>query len=195
MARLREFDIDEALEIAMQVFWQKGYEASSMDELAERMKLKKGSIYKAYGNKHSLFLKALERYLETNYLEFKSLIATSSSPYKTLRHLFETVLIEFSAKFETPCGCFATNSLVEKANHDKAIAALLEKQRHRLEALFKDCLIKAQARQEIRQEIDTADMASVLYVFMSALMSESKGSPGKARMRMLAKTMMNTLKA
>jgi TetR/AcrR family transcriptional repressor of nem operon len=194
MARLREFDIDEALDVAMRTFWQKGYEATSMDELAERMKLKKGSIYKAYGNKHSLFLKALERYLQINYTHFKSQLQANKSPYQALKHFFETVLVDFSLQSETPCGCFATNALVEKANHDADVAILVDKQRTRLEKLFKDCLIAAQSRKEIRQDINMDDMAAVLYVFVSALMADSKAAHGRKRTEKLAVTLMDTLK-
>ena len=59
MARPREFDISDALDRAMEAFWRHGYEATSMADLMEAMSLQKGSIYKAFNDKHSLFMAAL----------------------------------------------------------------------------------------------------------------------------------------
>ena len=63
MARPREFDIDHVLNAAMHAFWQRGYEATSLADLMEATGLQKGSLYKAFGDKHSLFMQALNRYL------------------------------------------------------------------------------------------------------------------------------------
>ena len=64
MARPREFEPAEAVEKAMQVFWQHGYEDASLPDLLNGMGLTRGSLYKAFGDKRQLFLRALERYLE-----------------------------------------------------------------------------------------------------------------------------------
>ena len=62
MARPREFDVDDALDRAMNVFWAKGYEATSMSDLMAAMDLSKSSLYDTFGSKHELFLSALQRY-------------------------------------------------------------------------------------------------------------------------------------
>ena len=65
MARPREFDIDEALERAMDVFWTKGYDGASLQDLLEAMNIARGSLYKAFQDKHSVYLAALDRYDRT----------------------------------------------------------------------------------------------------------------------------------
>ena len=70
MAGPREFDMDEALDAAMSVFWEKGYEGTSMADLMAATGLHKGSIYKAFTDKHDLFVKALKRYLNQGASEF-----------------------------------------------------------------------------------------------------------------------------
>jgi TetR/AcrR family transcriptional repressor of nem operon len=80
MARPREFDIDQVLDAAINTFWTKGYEATSMADLMEAMNLKKGSIYKAFEDKHDLFCKALERYLEGMDKQMREMVETATSP-------------------------------------------------------------------------------------------------------------------
>ena len=64
MGRPREFDVDKALDLALQVFWRKGYEGASMADLTETMGITKPSLYSAFGNKEELFRKALDRYVD-----------------------------------------------------------------------------------------------------------------------------------
>ncbi|NIQ96073.1 MAG: helix-turn-helix transcriptional regulator, partial [Desulfuromonadales bacterium] len=69
MARPREFDVDEALDRAMGVFWLKGYEGTSLQDLLKAMKIARGSLYKAFEDKHSIYLAALDRYDQTEVEE------------------------------------------------------------------------------------------------------------------------------
>src|SRR5687767_573726 len=69
MARTREFDIDEALEGAMNVFWTKGYEGASLQDLLDAMNIARGSLYKAFQDKRSIYLAALDRYDQTEIQE------------------------------------------------------------------------------------------------------------------------------
>ena len=62
MARFREFDPDVALDRAMQVFWTKGYQAASLDDLCNATRLNRSSLYSAFGDKHSIFLETIDRY-------------------------------------------------------------------------------------------------------------------------------------
>src|SRR5258706_6469288 len=64
MGRPREFDVEKALDLALQVFWRKGYEGASMADLTETMGITKPSLYSAFGNKEELFRKALDRYVD-----------------------------------------------------------------------------------------------------------------------------------
>src|ERR671910_2905737 len=85
MARPREFDIDEALDAAMGAFWVRGYEATSLADLMQVMGLQKGSIYKAFGDKHALFLSALQRYLDQMYAAQRQALANATSPRATIQ--------------------------------------------------------------------------------------------------------------
>jgi AcrR family transcriptional regulator len=117
MARPREFDIDQVLDAAMNTFWTKGYEATSMADLMEAMNLKKGSIYKAFEDKHDLFCKALERYLEGMDKQMREMVETATSP----RAGIETWLqkgVEMCQGQGVKRGCLALNTAVELGPHD-----------------------------------------------------------------------------
>src|SRR5258708_34322099 len=65
MSRTKEFDPDAALQAALELFWRKGYEATSMADLVDHLGIARASIYGTFGGKHDLYLKALDRYLES----------------------------------------------------------------------------------------------------------------------------------
>jgi TetR/AcrR family transcriptional repressor of nem operon len=105
MARLREFDIDEALEATIEAFWERGYEATSLADLMKVTGLQKGSIYKAFGDKRSLFLKALQCYLDRVYSLSRQALS-NPSPQGAIESWFEH-LSDVAIKPETSKGCFA----------------------------------------------------------------------------------------
>src|SRR5215469_11280107 len=91
MARPREFDSDSALESAMQVFWAKGYEATSLDDLCEATGLSRSSLYGTFGDKHDLLLRSLERYSERG----SARIAATLEEAPSLREGLMQLLSEF----------------------------------------------------------------------------------------------------
>src|SRR6201986_4496734 len=92
MARHKEFDRDEALQKAMEVFWSRGYEAASIQDLVEHMGINRQSLYDTFGDKHSLFLQALDRYREVEGRKLFGLLEQSGSVKRALRQGFEVVV-------------------------------------------------------------------------------------------------------
>ena len=108
VGRPRAFDLDEALDKAMKVFWQKGYEGSSLSDLTEAMGINRPSLYAAYGNKEELFRKALDRYGEgpASYLK-------KALEEPTARQVIEKLLeagIDLLSDPSTPHGCLVLQS-------------------------------------------------------------------------------------
>ena len=94
MARTREFDREEALDRAMHVFWDKGYEATSLSDLLDAMGIARQSLYDTFGDKHALFLEALDRY-ETHRLgQLQSCLETAPSVTRAFRDMFEGLVDE-----------------------------------------------------------------------------------------------------
>ena len=112
MARPREFDIDEALQAAMEVFWDRGFEATSLADLMEATSLHKGSIYKAFGSKQELFTRALTQYLDDIYARMQSELEAPESAKEGIRRWMK-IILEFCNEQATRRGCFALNSVVE----------------------------------------------------------------------------------
>src|ERR1043166_7581204 len=92
MARHKEFDRDEALHKAMEVFWARGYEAASVQDLVEHMGINRQSLYDTFGDKHALYLQALDRYQEVELRKLFELLARPGSVRKALRQLFTGVI-------------------------------------------------------------------------------------------------------
>jgi TetR/AcrR family transcriptional repressor of nem operon len=134
VARPREFDINQALDAAMEAFWRHGYEGTSLADLMDVMGLQKGSVYKAFGSKHELFIHVLKRYLDKLSADMGAAIGGASSPAEALRQFIDYVR---STGFEGDLrkGCLAVNSVVELAPHDDEVRDILEKHQKRVGSL------------------------------------------------------------
>src|SRR2546429_2100614 len=121
MARQKEFNRDEVLHKAMEVFWTRGYERASIQDLVKHMGINRQSIYDTFGDKHSLFLQSLDRYREIQSRKVFEVLERPGSMKKNLRRLFEeTVARALSA--EGRRGCFVGNSMSELAGGCKETA-------------------------------------------------------------------------
>ncbi|UUZ94526.1 TetR/AcrR family transcriptional regulator [Paenibacillus sp. P25] len=93
MVRKREFDEDQALDSALKLFWQKGYEATSLSDLTSGMGIQRPSIYAAFGDKKELFEAALRKYTRTHASEVRAKLQSSSSVKEAFRRLFESLVM------------------------------------------------------------------------------------------------------
>ena len=121
MARHKEFDRDEALQKAMEVFWARGYEAASMQNLVEHMGINRQSLYDTFGDKHSLYLQALDRYQETESRKLFALLSRPRSVKKAFKELF-TGVIEGSLCDKEHRGCLMNNAMSELSGRCAATA-------------------------------------------------------------------------
>ncbi|WP_085909570.1 TetR/AcrR family transcriptional regulator [Kiloniella majae] len=127
MARPREFDEADALGKAMQVFWSKGYEGAGISDLLEAMKIARGSLYKAFGDKKGLFLAALKQY-ETSCIEpGLQLLNDKNIPNGAhrIQALLETVVAVVEDDNDRR-GCFLCNTAVDQAPHDPEISKICQ---------------------------------------------------------------------
>src|ERR687894_2331328 len=120
MARHKEFNRDEALGRAMEVFWSRGYEAASVGELVRHMGIQRQSLYDTFGDKHSLYLQALDRYREVEGRKMFELLGRPGPVKRALRQLFEGV-VEASLGGERR-GCFVGNATSELAGRCRETA-------------------------------------------------------------------------
>ena len=110
MVRHKEFDPDEAVADAMALFWERGYEATSVQDLVERTGVGRRSMYDTFGDKHSLYLKALDRYIGEVEDNFRRVAANTPDGRSAVRALF-TLLLESDE--DDYRGCLIVNTATE----------------------------------------------------------------------------------
>lgn len=159
MPRTKEFRPEEALDAAMQLFWRKGYGATSMRDLLDGMGIGRGSFYGTFGDKHALFLAALDRFehVWTGWMDG----ALEGSGLEGIEEVFRRS-IEGLVGFEPRRGCLLANSAVELAPYDPEVAARISRYVRRTEEAFMGALVRAQGVGEIPADKDPKALAAFL---------------------------------
>jgi TetR/AcrR family transcriptional repressor of nem operon len=175
MARSKEFDRDEALQKAMEVFWGRGYEAASIQHLVEHMGINRQSLYDTFGDKHSLYLQALDRYREVEGRKMFEVLARPGSVKKALRRLFQSV-VEGAFCEGQRRGCFIGNAMSELAGRCKETAAKTCGQVAAAEEALYSALKRGQKEGEIRSDLDPRAVARFLYSSLQGLQLMGKAT-------------------
>jgi TetR/AcrR family transcriptional repressor of nem operon len=156
---MKEFEPQEAVDAAMQLFWCKGYGATSMRDLLDAMCIGRGSFYDTFGDKHALFLAALDRFenARTSWMDE----ALEGSGLGGIGEVFRQT-VESLVGFEPRRGCLLANTAVELAPHDAEVAARISRYVRRTEEAFTDALVRAQGAGEIPADSDPKVLARFL---------------------------------
>jgi TetR/AcrR family transcriptional repressor of nem operon len=171
VGRPREFNEERALEAAMDIFWQKGFEATSMTDLCSCTGLHKGSLYQAFGDKHQLFLRALKHYADLEFKEIAAVAYQFDSPLESIR----AIVREVCNQAEEGRGCLIINSLVELAPHDPEVKNMILDEGKRRVRVMGELLAKAQERGEIRAALDPSILARQLMISLAGSAALVKG--------------------
>ncbi|GGZ19157.1 TetR/AcrR family transcriptional regulator [Streptomyces poonensis] len=182
MARTKEFDPDAALQAALELFWRRGYEATSMSDLVEHLGIGRASLYATFGGKRELYLKALDRYQQTR-AELLRELSQPGPALPAVRAAVRRFCDEAAAEESRLAGCFVTNTAAELAPHDPAAARRVEHSWDRTETLLHSALVRAQARGELGADRDPLALARMLLVLMQGLRVVGKASADPARVR------------
>jgi TetR/AcrR family transcriptional repressor of nem operon len=168
MARPREFDPDTVIERAMQVFWAKGYEATSLDDLCEATQLNRSSLYSSFGDKHTLFLATLDRYGDR---AANMVAAALSKPIHIRESLgaFLQQMVEGIVAGPQRTGCFIGNCTAEVSRHDREAAVRIQRNIVRIEATFRSAFEQAQKRGDLASDSDVEALARYFVVTIQGL--------------------------
>ncbi len=177
-----EFDPDTALEAAMQVFWRKGYESTSMLDLLDAMQLSKSSLYQAFGGKQALFSQCLLRYTDTLTQQFRAWLAQSPSAMVFIRSFVESVLDEARGVCEAR-GCLVLNTVNEFGRSDPEVASSIAEGLARIHGVMLSAVQRAQAEGDIPPQHDAVTLANYLVSSMSGLKTLSKAGADEASLR------------
>lgn len=192
MARPREFDADDALERAMQAFWAKGFKATSLDDLCAATGLSRSSLYAAFGGKRALLHRSLDRYEEQGIARITAALSRPM-PVREAIAAFVSNLIERIVSGSGRTGCFIGNCAAELARKDQATAARVRRSLERIEATFRDALMRAQSRGEIAKSADIDAIARFLVAGIQGLRLVGKANPDRAVLEDIKAVMLHCL--
>jgi len=162
MARTKDFDEDVVLQKAMNLFWNKGFNGTSMQDLVDGLGISRSSLYDTYTDKHTLFLKSLEHYKKTASAGMAAMMEGSVSAKDTVRRLLDYFVNELTKDPEHK-GCFLVNAAVELASHDQEINKMLCENDRQMETQLRDTIEQGQKTGEITNRQDAASIAQFIF--------------------------------
>jgi TetR/AcrR family transcriptional regulator, transcriptional repressor for nem operon len=161
MARPREFDEAAVLDAAMDRFWRHGYEATSVRDLADEMNIAGASLYNAFGDKRTLYVRSLNRYLDQTFRERIRRIEPSHPPREAII-VFLQEIVKRSVTDKQRRGCLLVNSAIESAPHDPQFLGIVATFLKEVETFFHRCVSKGQKEGSISRAHSAADLSKSL---------------------------------
>ncbi len=169
-------DLD-VLDRATRAFWAKGFEATSMADLVKATGINRGSIYSAFTDKRTLFLRSLEHYDKNYCTDFLRHIRDNTPPKQAIIAMFEATA---KPNKGLPGGCLMINTALEMSPHDEEIAQYVDSRIAEVENFFHDCIVAAQAEGTIRRDIAPRSTAQALLGLIIGLRVLTRATPRKS---------------
>jgi AcrR family transcriptional regulator len=180
MARPREFEEDQVLDAALGVFWTKGYEGTSVQDLVDATGLGRASLYGAFGDKQALFARTLTRYRDLTRVE-EGLLENEPSVRKGLERLFKSWLDLTCAK-NGPRGCYFLLAGTSSAINDKDSRAVINERVHQVERMLERAIKRGQAEGELAKDREPAAVAKFLLVMLQGMATAARGGWGRSKL-------------
>lgn len=179
MGRPRQFDHDEALDAALSVFWQKGYEGTSLEDLTAATGVARPGLYAAFGNKEGLFRKVLDRY-ESKYLGFMTESLNEPTSLKVAEHLLRGSL-NLHTLSATHLGCLGLNGALACSDEAEVIRRELVRRRAGTQLGLRRRLERAQEEGDLPASVSPAALASYVMAISQGMAVQAKaGATRKA---------------
>ncbi|MEM1369097.1 MAG: TetR/AcrR family transcriptional regulator [Cyanobacteria bacterium P01_H01_bin.15] len=156
----KQFDTEVALEQAMKLFWAYGYEATSLSELLKTMGIGKKSLYDTFGNKQSLFLKALDHYAHITVRDIRARLSADGSSLFNLKQLLRD-WYEMNNQPDS-CGCMFGTNIADFNMSDEVIAKTMRGYLQQLEDVLSAALVRAKAEGELKPESEPRNLARLI---------------------------------
>ena len=168
MARPKGFDPDAALETAMLLFWEKGYAATSVQDLVDRMGINRFSLYDTFGDKHALYLAALDRYRDQQNERLVRALEETGDGLAAIRRYFEGLEVAFGEGGRSH-GCFAQQATLELSGTDAEVAVRVQAFHLRQQKAIHGALKRASAAGRLSRRRNLRDLARLLYAAAQGL--------------------------
>jgi TetR/AcrR family transcriptional repressor of nem operon len=182
MARTKEFDERQALIKAMLVFWENGYEGTSIQDLETAMDLNRTSIYNAFGNKRAIFERVMSCYQESVMSALLASMDSAPNIREGVKRLLNGALdIHFDT--DNPGGCLLVLSVLESHQHDTRTQNSMAQMIHDLKDMLQARLTKAKRSGELSRELDTGSTANTIATTMVGMMVMGKANFTRAALK------------
>ena len=168
MPRVKLFDENKVLSKATELFWKKGYHATSIQDLVNHLGINRGSLYDTYGGKKKLFDKAFQLYRTTNSNDVAAFFENQNEVKNGFRALFEMGINE-SISDKDKKGCFVVNTTTELIPGEKELLEILQENKKIFERLFYNFLLKGQQSGEISKSKNIKTISHLFYTFYNGL--------------------------
>ena len=192
MARPREFEREDVIARALGVFWRKGYQATSVQDLVQATGLNRGSLYDTFGDKHGLFLEVVEHY-RSNVTAQRLARLEAPGPARKRIAAFFREMVDFSLGEGRLLGCLMTNSAIELAPHDRDTRLAVAASMGAMEAAFRRVLMRARRNGELAADKSPADLARFFTSMANGLRVMAKVQPDRAALRGVVRVALQAL--
>ncbi len=190
MARSKEFEEKEVLDKAMRLFWEQGYEKTSMTELVEHMGIHRRSLYDTFGDKHNLFLKAMDRFDDKISAALAAGVKRSKTASEALQFIFGFMI---DGDEDSPAGCLMVNSAVELAARDAEVDVKSTKAFTTAEQLLREIILWGQRDGEFTSAYHAEELAEYLHNVWIGLRVMARTSASKEKLRRITHISMKLL--
>lgn len=158
MARKKEFEYEEKLDVAMNLFWEQGYHVTSLSDLENHMKINRSSIYPTYGDKKELLLKCLDKYQKSKLSEYQAFLDDSDT--NALEDLVKILNLSVQQSIEDNKVCLAVRMIFEIALVDKEINQMLVANEKKIEKVYLAILERGRQHKVVNEELDAETTAA-----------------------------------
>ncbi len=190
MGRSKEFEENTVLQRAMEVFWQQGYEKTSMSDLVEQMGIHRKSLYDTFGDKHSLYLKAMDRYEEYSTAKLKSETLRAKTAYQAIQYIFDYII---EGNEDKHCGYLFVNAATEMGPWDQEVLKKTEEAFSQTENFIAEIIKIGQENGEFSCRFDDEVLGEVLHNSLLGLRVLVKTSASKEKMHNIANFFLDLL--
>lgn len=177
--RPRSFDTEAAVERAMAVFWSRGYHGTALPDLLRATKLSRGSLYAAFGGKHALFLRALDRYIADALARIDIELGPRQTPLNGLR-TYLAGYVERTSGAHGRRGCLLVATAMELAGHDPDVEDRVRGFFKAMESKLAGAFSRARTAGELAPDVEPASAARILVCFVEGLRVTGKTGPARA---------------
>jgi AcrR family transcriptional regulator len=184
--RPRSFDKDRALDAALRVFWEKGYDGASLSDLTEAMGINRPSLYAAFGDKEALFRQVLERYEQGPAAYMGEALNEPTGRGVVERMLNGTVCV--LTRPQSPHGCLLVQGALACGDESSAMRKELANRRSAGEVALRKRLKKAKDEGELPTTADPADLARFYMAVMHGMSVQAAGGAARAALESVAET-------